>query len=274
MISKNIFSFNFSSPFTPLFSSLKSIIFIQKESLFEFSKSLHELFLEYGNSLIEKENLSLKSNLNELKKNEKELLDSLSLIGGIQAKYFIECKNAENAITEYEFNKDCLQPSDRFSLEDMMKKKIFIAKECETNYINTVANSNISIDKYFQNCSIIMKNIKNLDKSLVCAFQGCLQKFHTNSLRKNNTERIQLEEHNKILEQIPYNLMQEDKKSFQIYKPDSIEFKPYQIPILEKKDNNEGKENKEIKPKYDIRVHNMIVRMKNEFKKVGEKVII
>ena len=104
MISKNIFSFNFSSPFTPLFSSLKSIIFIQKESLFEFSKSLHELFLEYGNSLIEKENLSLKSNLNELKKNEKELLDSLSLIGGIQAKYFIECKNAENAITEYEFN--------------------------------------------------------------------------------------------------------------------------------------------------------------------------
>ena len=81
-------------------------MFIQKESLTDFCKYIKETYTIYGSVIIEKQNFALKTSINELKKVEKELMDSFSLISGVQGRYYIECKNAENTIIEYENVKD------------------------------------------------------------------------------------------------------------------------------------------------------------------------
>ena len=78
--------------------------------------------------MIDKNNTVLKSNLNELKKNEKEFIDMLTNIANIQGKYYLECRSAENCITEYENTKAFLEKDERLSLEDFMNKRIAIAK--------------------------------------------------------------------------------------------------------------------------------------------------
>ena len=45
--------------------------------------------------MIDKNNTVLKSNLNELKKNEKEFIDMLTNIANIQGKYYLECRSPE-----------------------------------------------------------------------------------------------------------------------------------------------------------------------------------
>ena len=72
------------SPYSPLFSSLKTIMLIQKESLADFCKYIKETYTLYGSVNIEKQNLAVKTNLIELKKVEKDLIDSKSVINGLK----------------------------------------------------------------------------------------------------------------------------------------------------------------------------------------------
>ena len=265
-ISKSILIF---SLFTPLFSSLKTIMFIQKESLTDFCKYIKETYTIYGSVIIEKQNFALKTSINGLKKVEKELMDSFSLISGVQGRYYIECKNAENTIIEYENLKDDMIPTERFIYEDTMKKKIQFAKESESVYLNSLTNANAAIENYVSTSTTIMRNLKKLDKEIVESFQNCLQQFYVKSLRRSDNEKSQLQEQSQTIEQIPYSTMYENKNTFQIYLPDKIAFSPYQLSIL-KENEKLLKDTKEIRPLFDKKTHDMIVKMKSEFKNLGE----
>lgn len=266
MISKSILIF---SLFTPLFSSLRTIMFIQKESLTDFCKYIKETYTIYGSVIIEKQNFALKTSINELKKVEKELIDSFSLISGVQGRYYIECKNVENTIIEYENLKDDMIPTERFIYEDTMKKKIQFAKDSENVYLNSLTNANTAIQNYVSTSTTIMRNLKKLDKEIVESFQNCLQQFYVKSLRRSDNEKSQLQEQSQTIEQIPYSTMYENKNTFQIYLPDKIEFSPYQLSIL-KENEKLLKDTKEIRPLFDKKTHDMIVKMKSEFKNLGE----
>ena len=63
--------------------------------------------------------------------------------------------------------------------------------------------------------------------------------------------------------------MYENKNTFQIYLPDKIQFSPYQLSIL-KENEKLLKDTKEIRPLFDKKTHDMIVKMKSEFKNLGE----
>ena len=63
--------------------------------------------------------------------------------------------------------------------------------------------------------------------------------------------------------------MLENKSTFFLNSHDKFDFMPYQIPILESKEYKETKD--EIKPQFDKKTHDIIVRMKKEFKGVAER---
>ena len=134
--------------------------------------------------MIDKNNTVLKSNLNELKKNEKEFIDMLTNIANIQGKYYLECRSAENCITEYENTKAFLEKDERLSLEDFMNKRIAIAKNSETSYLNAVELSNTFLEKYNKSSSTLLKGIRELNKEMIKAFETSLQLFYNSSLQR------------------------------------------------------------------------------------------
>lgn len=219
---------------------------------------------------IEKQNLAVKTNLIELKKVEKDLIDSKSVINGLKEKYYCECKVVEDSIMEYEKVKDEMIPTERFNYEDMLKKKIKSAKEIENAYANSVTNMNTAIEKYVTTSTTIMKNLKILDKEIVESFQNCIQQFYVKALKRTDTEKTKLQNQSHLIEQIP-NLSIFDKKgTFQIYLPHKNEFAPYQLSVL--KDIEKAlNDTKESKPLFDKKTHNMIVKMKSEFRSLGDK---
>ena len=221
--------------------------------------------------MIDKNNTVLKNNLNELKKNEKEFIDMLTNIANIQGKYYLECRSAENCITEYENTKTFLEKDERISLEDFMNKRIAIAKNCENSYLNAVESSNTFLEKYNKSSSTLLKGIKELNKEMIKSFETSLQLFYNNCLQKCTNEKQKLEDLKAALDQIPYTSMLENKSTFLLNGHENFEFLPYQIPILESKDIKESKDVKEIKPKFDKKTHNVIVKMKKEFKNIAEK---
>ena len=263
-------SHSYSSLF-PVFSSLKSIIQFQKDSLSQFSQGLHDISTQYGSIVIDKNNLALKNNLNELKKNEKELIELLTNIAGIQGKYYLECKSAENCITEYENTKTFIDKDEKISLEDFMNKRIKIAKDNETSYLNAIDVGNTFIEQYNKSSLTLLKRIKALNKEVILSFENALQLFYNHSLKKCSDEKQKLEELKETLDKISYSSMLENKSTFCLNSHDKFEFMPYQIPILESKEYKETKDEKGIKPKFDKRTHDIIVRMKKEFKGVAER---
>lgn len=209
--------------------------------------------------------------MNELKKNEKELLDVLTNISIIQGKYYLECKSAENCITEYENTKTFLEKEEKLSLEDFMNKRIKIAKDNETSYLNSIELGNTFLEKYNKSSSALLKGIKTLNKDTIHSFEKVLTMFYDNSLKKCTEEKQKLEELKTTLDNISYSSMLENTSTFRLNGHEKFDFLPYQIPILESKEYKETKDVKEIKPKFDKKTHDIIVRMKKEFKNIAER---
>ena len=197
------------------------------------------------------------------------MIELLTNFTGIQRQYYLECKSAENCITEYENTKSFIEKDEKLSLEDFMNKRIKIAKDNEANYLNAIEVGNTFIEQYNKSSSSLLKKIKALDKEVILSFENSLQLFYNNSLKKCSDEKQKLEELKPILDKISYSSMLENKSTFCLTSHDKFDFMPYQIPILESKEYKETKD--EIKPQFDKKTHDIIVRMKKEFKGVAER---
>ena len=197
------------------------------------------------------------------------MIELLTNFTGIQGKYYLECKSAENCITEYENTKSFIEKDEKLSLEDFMNKRIKIAKDNEASYLNAIEVGNTFIEQYNKSSSSLLKKIKALDKEVILSFENSLQLFYNNSLKKCSDEKQKLEELKPILDKISYSSMLENKSTFFLNSHDKFDFMPYQIPILESKEYKETKD--EIKPQFDKKTHDIIVRMKKEFKGVAER---
>ena len=150
-----------------------------------------------------------------------------------------------------------------------MNKRIKIAKDNEASYLNAIEVGNTFIEQYNKSSSSLLKKIKALDKEVILSFENSLQLFYNNSLKKCSDEKQKLEELKPILDKISYSSMLENKSTFFLNSHDKFDFMPYQIPILESKEYKETKD--EIKPQFDKKTHDIIVRMKKEFKGVAER---
>ena len=197
------------------------------------------------------------------------MIELLTNFTGIQRQYYLECKSAENCITEYENTKSFIEKDEKLSLEDFMNKRIKIAKDNEASYLNAIEVGNTFIEQYNKSSSSLLKKIKALDKEVILSFENSLQLFYNNSLKKCSDEKQKLEELKPILDKISYSSMLENKSTFFLNSHDKFDFMPYQIPILESKEYKETKD--EIKPQFDKKTHDIIVRMKKEFKGVAER---
>ena len=197
------------------------------------------------------------------------MIELLTNFTGIQRQYYLECKSAENCITEYENTKSFIEKDEKLSLEDFMNKRIKIAKDNEASYLNAIEVGNTFIEQYNKSSSSLLKKIKALDKEVILSFENSLQLFYNNSLKKCSDEKQKLEELKPILDKISYSSMLENKSTFCLTSHDKFDFMPYQIPILESKEYKETKD--EIKPQFDKKTHDIIVRMKKEFKGVAER---
>ena len=197
------------------------------------------------------------------------MIELLTNFTGIQRQYYLECKSAENCITEYENTKSFIEKDEKLSLEDFMNKRIKIAKDNEASYLNAIEVGNTFIEQYNKSSSSLLKKIKALDKEVILSFENSLQLFYNNSLKKCSNEKQKLEELKTILDKISYSSMLENKSTFFLNSHDKFDFMPYQIPILESKEYKETKD--EIKPQFDKKTHDIIVRMKKEFKGVAER---
>ena len=197
------------------------------------------------------------------------MIELLTNFSGIQRQYYLECKSAENCITEYENTKSFIKKDEKLSLEDFMNKRIKIAKDNEASYLNAIEVGNTFIEQYNKSSSSLLKKIKALDKEVILSFENSLQLFYNNSLKKCSDEKQKLEELKPILDKISYSSMLENKSTFCLTSHDKFDFMPYQIPILESKEYKETKD--EIKPQFDKKTHDIIVRMKKEFKGVAER---
>ena len=197
------------------------------------------------------------------------MIELLTNFSGIQRQYWLECKSAENCITEYENTKSFIEKDEKLSLEDFMNKRIKIAKDNEASYLNAIEVGNTFIEQYNKSSSSLLKKIKALDKEVILSFENSLQLFYNNSLKKCSDEKQKLEELKPILDKISYSSMLENKSTFFLNSHDKFDFMPYQIPILESKEYKETKD--EIKPQFDKKTHDIIVRMKKEFKGVAER---
>ena len=197
------------------------------------------------------------------------MIELLTNFSGIQRQYYLECKSAENCITEYENTKSFIEKDEKLSLEDFMNKRIKIAKDNEASYLNAIEVGNTFIEQYNKSSSSLLKKIKALDKEVILSFENSLQLFYNNSLKKCSDEKQKLEELKPILDKISYSSMLENKSTFCLTSHDKFDFMPYQIPILESKEYKETKD--EIKPQFDKKTHDIIVRMKKEFKGVAER---
>ena len=197
------------------------------------------------------------------------MIELLTNFSGIQRQYYLECKSAENCITEYENTKSFIEKDEKLSLEDFMNKRIKIAKDNEASYLNAIEVGNTFIEQYNKSSSSLLKKIKALDKEVILSFENSLQLFYNNSLKKCSDEKQKLEELKPILDKISYSSMLENKSTFFLNSHDKFDFMPYQIPILESKEYKETKD--EIKPQFDKKTHDIIVRMKKEFKGVAER---
>ena len=197
------------------------------------------------------------------------MIELLTNFTGIQRQYYLECKSAENCITEYENTKSFIEKDEKLSLEDFMNKRIKIAKDNEASYLNAIEIGNTFIEQYNKSSSSLLKKIKALDKEVILSFENSLQLFYNNSLKKCSDEKQKLEELKPILDKISYSSMLENKSTFCLTSHDKFDFMPYQIPILESKEYKETKD--EIKPQFDKKTHDIIVRMKKEFKGVAER---
>ena len=197
------------------------------------------------------------------------MIELLTNFTGIQRQYYLECKSAENCITEYENTKSFIEKDEKLSLEDFMNKRIKIAKDNEASYLNAIDVGNTFIEQYNKSSSSLLKKIKALDKEVILSFENSLQLFYNNSLKKCSDEKQKLEELKPILDKISYSSMLENKSTFCLTSHDKFDFMPYQIPILESKEYKETKD--EIKPQFDKKTHDIIVRMKKEFKGVAER---
>ena len=195
---------------------------------------------------------------------DKEITTMMSLLEKSKNNYEVSAKKSEDALYDYEMSKKVyfIQKNGN-KFEDVANNTIKNAKENETAYLNSISQINGLYQKFYFDVNDMISTSFLLANDINLSIKQTIEKFYNHSLSLNLNQKTNLEYGLEISKNI--NVEKENNKTFKdiqivysTYKPNSFEFKPYQLSFF-------GTKNIE----HDEKKINIVKAMKENFKGVA-----